>query len=63
MRDRGANEKEDDKVADVTWARRVEDAKRWKKNADSGGNNEKEERGQHQNEVGGELERSSRSNK
>jgi hypothetical protein len=64
LRNRGANEKEDDKsVADVTWARRAKDAKRLKKNADSGGNNEKEEHGQHQNEVGGELERSSRRDK
>jgi hypothetical protein len=43
VRSRGANDEEDDKgVADVTWARRENDAKRTK-NADSRGSNEKEE--------------------
>lgn len=42
VRDRGANDEDDKGVADVTWARRAE-GERTKKNADSGGNNEKEE--------------------
>jgi hypothetical protein len=52
VRSRGANDEEDDKGgADVTWARRENDAKRTKKNAESGETTRKKT-GQHQMRMG-----------